>query len=85
MERPEAGWGTWLLGKASTSWTPTAPTPRMLPAQAKATEWPFVCWGQCGAYGTPPPSLMENRASLWTGGRPGTSVWYRAASPPCCG
>lgn len=43
MERPEAGWGTWLLFKASTSWTHTTPTPRMLPPQAKATEWPFVC------------------------------------------
>lgn len=66
MERPEAGWGTWLLGKASASRTHTTSAPRMLPPQAKATEWRFTCWGQCGAYGTPPPSLMENRAGLWT-------------------
>lgn len=83
MERPEAGWGTWLLGKASASRTHTTSAPRMLPPQAKATEWRFTCWGQRG--------VEHLHRALWktepaSGLRcPATSLWYRAASPPCSG
>lgn len=71
LEMEHRGARAWLGHTAairvSGSWTPTAPTPRMLPPQAKATEQAFVFRGQRGVDEVLPLSPVVNRASLWTG------------------